>query len=447
MTRPPSNPDSGAPGASALAAGAPRPAAARAVRDAGAPSRLETAAWVVLVGFVAALQVSIAAASILLTVVLALWAALTAGGRLRPAVPAFFLPLAAYAAWTLVSVAGSARPIDSLVDAKEVLLFLVVPVVYGIARGRRAGTLATVILSVGAAAAVVGIVQYAILEYDHLGRRPLGSMGHYMTYSGLLMLVLAVAGARLLFAPRDRMWAALVTPALCVALALTFTRSAWVGASVGVSLLCLLRVSQVVAQRDVRGLARTPVVAAAVFALAALGFSVAPTAITDRVYSTFDLQDPTNRDRLAMVRVGAGMVRDHPLTGVGPEMVEVLYSDYRPADAVNATNPHLHNVPLQIAAERGLPALALWGWFVVAVVVGLARRFRQPDTRPLAAAGLAAVAAMLAAGMFEYNFGDSEFLMLLLVLITLPASAERNPPAEPEAAATPGAAAAAPTRV
>ena len=244
-----------------------------------------------------------------------------------------------------------------------------------------------------------------------------------------------MAGARLLFAPRDRVWAALVTPALCVALALTFTRSAWVGASVGVSLLCLLRVSQVVAQRDVRGLARTPVAAAAVFALAALGFSVAPTAITDRVYSTFDLQDPTNRDRLAMVRVGTGMVRDHPLTGVGPEMVEVLYGDYRPADAVNATNPHLHNVPLQIAAERGLPALALWGWFVVAVVVGLARRFRQPATRPLAAAGLAAVAAMLAAGMFEYNFGDSEFLMLLLVLVTLPASAERVAKAERHAPA------------
>jgi hypothetical protein len=30
---------------------------------------------------------------------------------------------------------------------------------------------------------------------------------------------------------------------------------------------------------------------------------------------------------------------------------------------------------------------------------------------------------MLAAGLFEYNFGDSEFLMLLLVLVTLPAAA------------------------
>jgi hypothetical protein len=30
---------------------------------------------------------------------------------------------------------------------------------------------------------------------------------------------------------------------------------------------------------------------------------------------------------------------------------------------------------------------------------------------------------MLAAGQFEYNFGDSEFLMLFLVLMTLPYAA------------------------
>ena len=33
---------------------------------------------------------------------------------------------------------------------------------------------------------------------------------------------------------------------------------------------------------------------------------------------------------------------------------------------------------------------------------------------------------MLAAGLFEYNFGDSEFLMLFLVLVTLPFAAARS---------------------
>ena len=42
----------------------------------------------------------------------------------------------------------------------------------------------------------------------------------------------------------------------------------------------------------------------------------------------------------------------------------------------------------------------------------------------LPAGGLAAVVSMLAAGLFEYNFGDSEFLMLWLVLVTLPHAAD-----------------------
>ena len=33
---------------------------------------------------------------------------------------------------------------------------------------------------------------------------------------------------------------------------------------------------------------------------------------------------------------------------------------------------------------------------------------------------------MLAAGLFEHNFGDSEFQMLLLVIITLPFAAARD---------------------
>ena len=85
----------------------------------------------------------------------------------------------------------------------------------------------TVIVSAGAISAAFGIFQYGILHYDNLDLRVRGTLGHYMTYSGLLMLVIGVALARILFGKRDRLWAALVMPALAVAVALTFTRSAW----------------------------------------------------------------------------------------------------------------------------------------------------------------------------------------------------------------------------
>jgi len=374
-------------------------------------SRLETAALVALLLFVASVQWSIAISQILLTVVVILWLVILLVKQESLDLPPICLPLLAYVLLTMVSVATSIDPIVSLIDSKEVLLFLIVPVVYRLARGHRATTLASVIISVGSVAALYGIVQYGILEYDQLGQRPQGSMGHYMTYSGLLMLVISLATARLLFGTRGRLWVSLVLPALLVALALTFTRSAWVGACCGVGFLLILK--------DLRLLAILPVITAIFFILA-------PAELTNRAYSIFDLQDPTNRDRFAMARAGIRMIKDYPLTGVGPDMVQATYADYRDEGAVNQVNPHLHNVPLHIAAERGLPTLGAWLWFIVVAFRQLIQQFRKPQSLALAAGGLAAITSMLTAGMFEYNFGDSEFLMLLLVILILPAAASQE---------------------
>jgi len=157
-------------------------------------------------------------------------------------------------------------------------------------------------------------------------------------------------------------------------------------------------------------------------------FALAPDTVTSRMMSMFDLRDPSNRDRVAMLRTGVAMVKARPLTGVGPNQVPRAYPTYRSPDAVEAVNPHLHNVPMQIAAERGLPAVGIWLGFIAMLAAALYRLFRSASgtSRILPATGLAAVAAMLSAGMFEYNFGDSEFLMLFLVLVTLPFAALRT---------------------
>jgi len=201
-------------------------------------------------------------------------------------------------------------------------------------------------------------------------------------------------------------------PALVVAVALTSTRSAFVGVCAGAALLFALK--------DFRLFAIIPVIAAIFFALA-------PRLVTQRFVSMFDSKDPTRLDRVAMLREGGRMVAAHPLTGVGPNMVQRRYGEYRGSDAVNTVNPHLHNNPVQIAAERGLPALAVWLWFLVSLVRDLVKRFRVGPNRFLAAAALGTVAALLMAGLFEYNFGDSEVLMLFLMLVTLPAAADRVP--------------------
>jgi O-antigen ligase len=373
--------------------------------------RLELIGLGSLIGMIAAAQLSIAVAQILLTVAGLCWFVLHVTRRERVEAPEFFWPLVGYAAVTLLSAGFSRDPRASLEDCKQLSLFLLVPIVYDFARGSRARSSLTIVLTAGAASALVGIVQYSILNFDTLDRRVQGTLSHYMTYSGTLMLVICAAVARLLYDMRDRGWAAVVIPALLVSLLLTFTRSAMVGLAAGVGVLLLLR--------DLRLVGILPIAAAVILA-------VAPSDLTRRIYSTVDLNDPTNRDRVAMARAGLEIVHDHPLTGVGPDMIKRVYPDYRIATAVMPVTPHLHNVPLQIAAERGLPALALWVWFVVSALMGLVKLLHRTRHRMLVAAGIGVFVAMLTAGLFEYNFGDSEFLMLFLVLVTLPFAADRD---------------------
>jgi O-antigen ligase len=372
---------------------------------------LRKAATVGLVSVLIAIQFSIGLAHALYALTLIGWAALLIVERRRPLAPRFALPLALYALLTLVSAALSADPTTSVIDSRQLLLFLLVPLTYDLITREWVDTAATAIMSAGAVSGLVGIGQYAILNYN-LDQRPHGTLGMYMTYSGLTMLIVCLAVAQVLFARSGRTWAALVVPALAVALAVTFSRNAWIGACSAVAVLFLLK--------DFRLLGILPLIVA-------FFFLAAPADIQKRFFSIFDSRDLSNRDRLAMLEAGGRIVRDHPLAGVGPDMVLREYLHYRTADAVLEMPPHLHNVPVHVAAERGLPALAVWLWFVVVAAIDLKRLFNSAGAlRWLPAAGLAAMVAMLTAGLFEYNFGDSEFLMVFLFLITLPFAAIRT---------------------
>jgi len=390
---------------------------------------LERAAYYSLLAFVALLPFSIFASELLLTVTGLLWLAVIIRGHETFEAPRMFWPLVAYAAATFVASIFSVDPPTSIIDCKQLLLFSIVPIAYRLLPGRRALTVVDVIITAGAISAVIGIVQFGILEFDSLGQRPRGLLGMYMTYSGQLMLIACVATARVLFRKDDRLWTALVMPAIIAALAATLSRNAWVGACVGIGLLFIMR--------DFRLVALLPVVAAIFIAFA-------PTQMTDRLYSSFRFKHQrhdtaateasllSNRDRLAMIRSGFRIIKDDPLTGVGPDMIIRVYSYYRDPNAVQQLNSHLHNVPLQIAAERGLPALAVWLWFIITLLRDFITK-RAGSILSLNYGALAVTAAMLTAGMFEYNFGDSEFLMLFLVLVTLPYAAGRSTPALPPA--------------
>jgi putative inorganic carbon (HCO3(-)) transporter len=345
-----------------------------------------------------------------------LWFLLLRQDGFHWAVPAFFWPLVALALWTLVSCAFSSEPGASFFRSRQLLFYLLVPLTMRVARGPAAMRVLDVIIAVGAFGALAGVVEYAFMNYRSLGARPSGFLGHYMTFSGIIMLVLCAAFARLVYRGREWIWPSVAVPALLCALIVSEARNAWLGALAAIVLLLSLRSWKL--------LVAVPILVAVLAVLA-------PAIARDRARSIFDPSDPTNRDRIAMLESGRLMIEDHPLVGVGMNMVPKEYSaKYKTPDAVDPpdkpgdTRSHLHNVPVQLAAERGLPALAAWVWLVVVAARDLLRLVRRSTTPAIAATGLAALVAMIISGLFEYNIGHTEFLVLFLGLISLPFAAD-----------------------
>jgi len=233
----------------------------------------------------------------------------------------------------------------------------------------------------------------------------------YMTLGGSLLIALSLILAT--FAAGARSWRRpqLVTGGLAaLALALTYVRSAWLGLGVAVVILA--------------GVMRRYALLLVLLAAAILAVAV-PSPLKTRVLSMTDRADPSATERVYFWAAGARMVRDAPLLGLGPGGVKQHYPEYRDPAARRPGTGHLHNNLVQIAAERGLLGLATWlaiwlTFFVRAGRIYATLPSGRLDDRALVAGSLAAVAGFLVAGLFEYNFGDSEVIGLLWVVMAFP---------------------------
>ena len=150
-----------------------------------------------------------------------------------------------------------------------------------------------------------------------------------------------------------------------------------------------------------------------------------PSPLSQRALSIVDPADPTVRERLYFWQAGWRMVKDAPFLGLGPGGVKRHYPEYRDPAARRPSTGHLHNNAVQLAAERGVLGLAAWLSIWVAFFVRAGRIYaRLPAARAgdraLVAGSLAAVAGFLVAGLFEYNFGDSEVIGLTWVVMAFP---------------------------
>lgn len=336
-------------------------------------------------------------------------------GEVRPSLHPVFIPLILYAAASIASALASYRPLVSLSNTGEWFPFLALPLamsLYAATPGlRRLGLGAMATLAVFQSS--YGLAQYFIFGRRELESRITGTTAHVMTYSGIL-LPLAILMLSLALSRLRTPWILAAASLSSLAIAFTFTRGAWIGWLAGSLLLVLLRRPRSIAWA-------IPV------ALLAVSFSPLP--LFARFVSSFDTSQPSVLDRIRMTQAGAEIIRDRPLLGVGPSNIKEIYPLYRHPDAPRFRIPHLHSNPVQIWAERGIAAFAAWLLLLGLYAGSMIRARRRPEADGWADGGLAAVAALTVAGLFEFNFGDTEVLLMMLdtMALTLAATAALPP--------------------
>jgi hypothetical protein len=255
--------------------------------------------------------------------------------------------------------------------------------------------------------------------------RPLkaqGTLGHYVDFAEMLMQIGCMTWAVLLSVdPRKRglqVLLALAFGALTVALFLTETRAALVGLALGGFLSVLL-----LAGKRMRLWATAALV---VFLLAAALW----------IYHTRGSQalgghDPGTTFRAMMWEDGFRLIRQHPWFGVGMETIRNHWMEWDiRAFTYFHDESHFHNDMIQIAVERGLPALAAWLWFVIAYVFFLLRLiFRAlPRSRFAAAVAtgvLSSFAALQLTAIVHYDLGIESVAMILFFYFGLAIALDR----------------------
>lgn len=375
-------------------------------------------------GAAVAVVFSIAACQILMA--LAAVALLLSDTRLR--FPPLGLPLGLFVVGTLISLALSGDWVSGRPQIRKFFVFLMLFVMYSafreLAQLRR---LVLVWAGAGAITAARGLVQFQekyqeavyagqdFYQY-YVGERITGFMSHWMTFSGLLLIVGLLLAAFLFFSPaakRKLLWYGLLCGALIgAAILLGFTRSIWLAAGAGgVWLLWHWRRAS---------LAALPVVLAAAIWLAP--------GVRTRVVSMFHPQREldSNQHRIVCWRTGLRMIQAHPWFGLGPEQVRIQFDRYVPPDIPRPLPEgwygHLHNIYIHYAAERGVPTMLMLVWFLGKVLYDMLAALRRlPPGRSEARFllhGVAAVTiAVLVSGFFELNLGDSEVLTLFLAAV------------------------------
>jgi hypothetical protein len=255
--------------------------------------------------------------------------------------------------------------------------------------------------------------------------RASGWTRHYETFSETLQilaqLALGLALANWQQRRRSRMALALAaTGLLSLGIVLTAMRAVLIAFASGAA---------VITWRVARSRARLLVIAAILLVLACGALIISRT----RASHALELQDQSASLRLRVARAGLTRIALHPFFGHGMDAVKNHWQEW---DFPGTEMIHLHSTPLQIAFDRGLPALLFWLWIMAQFWLVTARaekRSRNSVDRNLHGLLLGATGAIVgffASSLVNYNFGDAEvalvFWWLMGIVFSLQSSVFSN---------------------
>jgi O-antigen ligase len=333
---------------------------------------------------------------------------------------AIIAPLSVYSLCVVLSIAYSADPLLSLRGGRELLALLSLLLGLVMVRGpKQTRAIVDGLIVMATFAALWGLLRTLIGYGGSIDQRMVGPFSHWMTFSGILLIADMLLIAQLVSGRGvDKAWRWLALLAINLGLLGGLTRGAWIAFAVALSVVLLVRAPRWLA-------AVAPVLAVVVL--------LAPTPVRDRVTSIVDVGNFSNYDRLCMIEAGWRMARERPVLGHGPEMVRERYPIYRHPTAPRQWVPHLHNNLVQIAAEEGLVAMVAFIWLMAAAAwVAYRRYLRQRRSgesgSDLYLGAFGALVAFNVAGMFEFNWGDTEVQRLALFLIAMPFCVDREDP-------------------
>ncbi|MEW6621035.1 MAG: tetratricopeptide repeat protein [bacterium] len=337
-----------------------------------------------------------------------------------------FSPIIAFLLISIISTLFSYSPLLSLIGIYRrynglittinyvVLFFLVVNFISQVDR------LVKTIIFAGTVAAIYGIFQHFGIDplFVSLGfgkGRVTSSFGNPVFLSAYLIMVFPLALS--LYLDRKDKW--LTTISLCLlytCLLMAKTRASFLGLFVALFLFGVLDVKRIL-QNKVK-----VIILGIILIGITLIFGIGKGSMIERVIATTKMPSlGVKEERFKLWEGAMGIIRKHPLIGVGQESMSLVFQQYAPIRLVVAykgariTADKSHNEFLDVVVEKGIIGLVIYLWLLITFIIMACKIIKDKQSKSIAIGILSAWTGYLTQALFNLSMISITHLFFILM--------------------------------